>query len=145
MTRSQSARAVVMSGLTLEVREYPVKDIALGTISSRQGLCGVCVTDVHNWERRRFFFDVAIDKDRSIRPSSRPFLAAESCQSTSEAVGPKSEGCERPTSIACTASVAAPPDGRRRASTVSRAARPRVPVDRQPSQAGRLKSLMADT
>ena len=79
-----------MSGLTPEVREYPVKDLALGTIPSRQELCGVCGTDVHNWGRRRFFFDVAMDKNRSIRCSSRPSNAAESCQSASAGgVGPE--------------------------------------------------------
>ena len=54
------ARAVVMSGLTLETREYPVPDPAPGTILLRQELCGVCGTDVHNWEHRRFSYDVAM-------------------------------------------------------------------------------------
>lgn len=54
------ARAVVMSGLTLETREYPVPEPAPGTILLRQELCGVCGTDVHNWEHRRFSYDVAM-------------------------------------------------------------------------------------
>jgi threonine dehydrogenase-like Zn-dependent dehydrogenase len=54
------ARAVVMSGLTLETREYPVPEPAPGTILLRQELCGVCGTDVHNWEHRRFSYEVAM-------------------------------------------------------------------------------------
>ena len=57
---SKLARAVVMSGLTLETREYPVPEPAPGTILLRQELCGVCGTDVHNWEHRRFSYDVAM-------------------------------------------------------------------------------------
>src|SRR5512147_2412037 len=57
---TKSARAVVMSGLSLETREYPVPEPAPGTILLRQELCGICGTDVHNWEHKRFDYEVAM-------------------------------------------------------------------------------------
>jgi L-iditol 2-dehydrogenase len=56
----KTARAVVMDGLKLEVREYPVPDPAPGTILLRQELCGVCGTDVHNWEHLQLSYQVAM-------------------------------------------------------------------------------------
>lgn len=57
---SKTARAVVMSGLELEVREYPVPEPAPGTVLLRQELCGVCGTDVHNWEHQRLAGSIAM-------------------------------------------------------------------------------------
>ena len=50
MTRT--GQAVVTVGKEFNIREYSVPpDPAPGTVLLRQELCGICGTDIHNWQK----------------------------------------------------------------------------------------------
>lgn len=49
MTRT--ALAVVADGKNFSIAEYTVPDPAPGTLLLRQELCGICGTDIHNWQK----------------------------------------------------------------------------------------------
>lgn len=55
-----TARATVMTGKNFELREYPIPQPEPGTVLLRQELCGICGTDLHNWEYQRMDFDVIL-------------------------------------------------------------------------------------
>ena len=48
---AQTAQAVVTLGKEFSIREYAVPDPAPGTVLLRQELCGICGTDIHNWQK----------------------------------------------------------------------------------------------
>lgn len=50
---ARTARASVMVGERFEIREYPIPQPEPGTMVLRQELCGICGTDLHNWEYQR--------------------------------------------------------------------------------------------
>jgi D-arabinose 1-dehydrogenase-like Zn-dependent alcohol dehydrogenase len=57
---TKTARATVMAGKNFELRDYPIPQPEPGTVLLKQELCGICGTDLHNWEYQRMDFDVIL-------------------------------------------------------------------------------------